>query len=82
LTLPTSHHFLCKWQLSFLKRKFKLGTGGSCLLSQAIWEAEIRRITVPGQQGQKIRPYLSEKGREWWCMPVIPLKAGSLKYED
>jgi hypothetical protein len=29
------------------------GLSGTHLLSQAIWKVEIRRIAVPGQQGQK-----------------------------
>jgi hypothetical protein len=38
----------------------------------ATWGAEIRRITIPGQSGQKkfTRPHLSRKRWACWCAPV------------
>jgi hypothetical protein len=45
----------------------------------ATWEAEIQRITVTGQPGQKsLRdPHLNGKSWAWWCASVIPLMLGS-----
>jgi hypothetical protein len=37
-------------------------------------EAEIKRIMVGGQPGQKVHEILSQpiKRGAWWCIPVIP----------
>jgi hypothetical protein len=47
----------------------------------ATWEAEIGRIMVPGQLGQKSfrDTILTEKSWVCWCMPVIPTIMGSIK---
>jgi hypothetical protein len=40
----------------------------------ATWEAEIRRITVQGQPGEKVSkiPFqsIAEHGGSWWLMPT------------
>jgi hypothetical protein len=39
----------------------------------APWEAEIRRIAVQDQPGQKVhKPSISPSGWGWWCVLVIP----------
>jgi hypothetical protein len=49
----------------------------------AAQEAELGKIMVPGQQGKKknLPDPLSMGGKswEWWCSPVIPARAGSIK---
>jgi cytochrome c-type biogenesis protein CcmH/NrfF len=47
----------------------------------ATWEAEIGRIMVPGQLGQKSLedPISTEKSWAWWCTPVILVTVGSIK---
>jgi hypothetical protein len=49
----------------------RAGTVAMCLTSQAVQEIEIWRIEVPGQPGQKTRPYLQNKQRKkgWKCGP-------------
>jgi hypothetical protein len=45
------------------------------------WEAKIRRITVPGQPGQKnkfARFHLNRKSWAWYA-PVIPVIVRSIK---
>jgi hypothetical protein len=46
----------------------------------ATWKAEIGRIIVPGQLGQKKfeTPSL-EKSWTWWLIPVIPVMERSTK---
>jgi hypothetical protein len=55
-----------------------------CLSSQLCREPEIRRIEAPGQPRQKnFRDTIStEKIWVWWCTPVIPAMAESIKSED
>jgi hypothetical protein len=49
----------------------------------ATWEAEIRRIMVPGQHKQNSSrdPISTDKIRAWWhnLLPIIPAMAGNLK---
>jgi hypothetical protein len=54
------------------------GCSGSCLSSQAMQEAEIRRVAFPGQRVCEI-PSQWEKNSVWWWGSVIPVIAGSLK---
>jgi hypothetical protein len=47
---------------------------GARLSSQATWETGIRKITVPGQHGQKSLkdPISTEKYYVWWYSPPLP----------
>jgi hypothetical protein len=48
----------------------------------ATWEAEIERIVVPGQHGQKVHEnHLNnnKKKGDVWSMPVISATVGSMK---
>jgi hypothetical protein len=49
-----------------------------------MWAAEIGRIMVLSQSGQKSLPdhIPMEKSKAWWYIPVISEMSGSLKYED
>jgi hypothetical protein len=48
--------------------------GCKCSVIPVTCEAEIGRITIPGQPGQKVHETPSQPIRIWlkWCMPVIP----------
>jgi hypothetical protein len=50
----------------------------------ATWEAEIRKIAVRDQPGQKSSwdSIPTEKSWMWWCTPVIPATVGSIKQTD
>jgi hypothetical protein len=42
-------------------------------ITLVIQEAEIRRISIPGQPGQKVhKTPISINDWAWWCMPIIP----------
>jgi hypothetical protein len=45
-------------------------------VTQATWEAKIRRIVVLGQPGLKIlkKPISASKSWVWWCTSVIPAR--------
>jgi hypothetical protein len=49
----------------------------------AIWEAEIRKISVwePAQANSSWDP-ISTNGWAWWCMPVVTSYAGGWDQED
>jgi hypothetical protein len=56
------------------------GHCGAHLSFQATWKAEIRRINVPGQTGQKfVRPYLSGKKLDMVPYPCHPWNSGKHK---
>jgi hypothetical protein len=61
------------------------GHGGTLLSQQPMQEAEIKRITFPGQLRQKKKkfgnPPPSQGNKSWarWHMLVIPEMAGTLK---
>jgi hypothetical protein len=50
-------------------------------ITLATCETEIRRITVIGQLGQESSqdPISMEKSWAWWCVPVVPETAKSIK---
>jgi hypothetical protein len=49
------------------------GCSAPYVLSQSTWEAENRRIMIPGQ------PHLIGKSWAWWFQPVIPAMTRSIK---
>jgi hypothetical protein len=53
------------------------GYNGVGLSSQVALESEIGRISVPGQQEQKIK--ILKKNWAWWCTPVITVTVRSLQ---
>jgi hypothetical protein len=50
------------------------------LIILTTWEVEIRRIQIQGQPEQKVSEIpISTNGQVWWCTPIIPASAGSIK---
>jgi hypothetical protein len=43
-------------------------------------EADIGRIAIPDRGSRVCKiPISMEKSWAWWCVPVIPMKKGSIK---